>query len=151
MNRGQQRARPGTLDILISFSSENQWKRKKKTQTTTDIDVLSISQKFTQLPGSCLGTLTGVGKREFSFQVSTAAVNTRHLFGFIQMSINLNQAKFMVAAHKPTQWMPDNGKEVAFAGRSNSGKSSAINAITGRKGLAITSKTPGRTTANCVF
>ena len=61
------------------------------------------------------------------------------------MSINLNQAKFIVAAHKPTQWMPDNGKEVAFAGRSNSGKSSAINAITGRKGLAITSKTPGRT------
>lgn len=61
------------------------------------------------------------------------------------MNINLNQANFIVAAHKPAQWMPDNGKEVAFAGRSNSGKSSAINAITGRKGLAITSKTPGRT------
>lgn len=61
------------------------------------------------------------------------------------MNINLNHAKFIVAAHKPAQWMPDDGREVAFAGRSNSGKSSAINAITGRKGLAITSKTPGRT------
>ena len=40
---------------------------------------------------------------------------------------------------------PDRGPEVAFVGRSNSGKSSAINAITGRKGLAFVSKTPGRT------
>ncbi len=61
------------------------------------------------------------------------------------MPISLNQARFIVAAHKPTQWLPDDGREIAFAGRSNSGKSSAINAITARKGLAITSKTPGRT------
>ncbi len=61
------------------------------------------------------------------------------------MTINLNQAKFIVAAHKPTQWLPDEGVEVAFAGRSNSGKSSAINALTGHRKLAITSKTPGRT------
>lgn len=79
------------------------------------------------------------------FLNSAAAVDTGRLLGFTQMNINLNQAKFMVAAHKPAQWMPDNGREVAFAGRSNSGKSSAINAITGRKSLAITSKTPGRT------
>jgi GTP-binding protein len=39
----------------------------------------------------------------------------------------------------------DQGAEVAFAGRSNAGKSSAINAITARNGLARTSKTPGRT------
>lgn len=39
----------------------------------------------------------------------------------------------------------DAGREVAFAGRSNAGKSSAINAITGQKGLARASKTPGRT------
>jgi GTP-binding protein len=45
------------------------------------------------------------------------------------------------AEHFPT----DGGVEVAFAGRSNSGKSSAINAITGRIALARTSKTPGRT------
>ncbi len=61
------------------------------------------------------------------------------------MPIQLNQAQFVVAAHKASQWLPDSGREVAFAGRSNSGKSSAINAITNRKGLAITSKTPGRT------
>ena len=40
---------------------------------------------------------------------------------------------------------PDVGREVAFAGRSNSGKSSAINTITGRNRLAFVSKTPGRT------
>src|SRR5581483_11756230 len=43
------------------------------------------------------------------------------------------------------QYPPDRGAEVAFAGRSNAGKSSAINAILGRQGLARTSKTPGRT------
>ena len=61
------------------------------------------------------------------------------------MNFQLNSAQFIVATHKPSQWLPDNGSEIAFAGRSNSGKSSAINAITGRKGLAIASKTPGRT------
>ena len=61
------------------------------------------------------------------------------------MPVNLNSAKFVTAAHKSSQWMDDVGSEVAFAGRSNSGKSSAINAITGQKRLAITSKTPGRT------
>jgi GTP-binding protein len=43
------------------------------------------------------------------------------------------------------QFPPDEGREVAFAGRSNAGKSSAINAILARNGLARTSKTPGRT------
>ena len=43
------------------------------------------------------------------------------------------------------QFPEDSGREVAFAGRSNSGKSSAINAILVRNGLARTSKTPGRT------
>ena len=61
------------------------------------------------------------------------------------VSLNLNNAKFVTAAHKPSQWMEDEGVEVAFAGRSNSGKSSALNAIVGQKKLAITSKTPGRT------
>lgn len=54
-------------------------------------------------------------------------------------------AKFLVSAAAPGQFPPDQGAEVAFAGRSNSGKSSAINAIVGRQGLARTSKTPGRT------
>lgn len=60
-------------------------------------------------------------------------------------SIDFNQAQYMLAAHYPDQWPEDSGTEVAFAGRSNVGKSSAINTITGRAKLAKTSKTPGRT------
>lgn len=55
------------------------------------------------------------------------------------------QASFMTSAARPGQFVPDRGREVAFAGRSNAGKSSALNAISGRRGLARTSKTPGRT------
>lgn len=54
-------------------------------------------------------------------------------------------AEFIVSAWQPRQFPPDAGTEVAFVGRSNSGKSSALNAITGRRDLARTSKTPGRT------
>jgi len=53
-------------------------------------------------------------------------------------------ALLLSAAHA-RHFPPDLGAEVAFAGRSNAGKSSAINAITGRKALARISKTPGRT------
>ncbi len=52
---------------------------------------------------------------------------------------------FLKSAQKATQFPADSGREVAFAGRSNSGKSSAINAITARRRLARTSKIPGRT------
>jgi len=55
------------------------------------------------------------------------------------------QATFVTGAHKISQLPADEGIEVAFAGRSNSGKSSAINRICGQKSLARTSKTPGRT------
>ena len=51
----------------------------------------------------------------------------------------------MLGAASPGQFPADQGIEVAIAGRSNAGKSSALNTITGRKGLARTSKTPGRT------
>jgi len=51
----------------------------------------------------------------------------------------------MLSVAQPSQFPPDSGWELAMAGRSNAGKSSAINAILGRKGLARTSKTPGRT------
>ena len=54
-------------------------------------------------------------------------------------------ACFLVSAAAPGQFPADAGAEVAFAGRSNAGKSSAINAIAQRQGLARTSKTPGRT------
>ena len=57
----------------------------------------------------------------------------------------LRKAEYHCAAHHRRDWMEDTGAEVAFAGRSNVGKSSAINAITSRKALARTSKTPGRT------
>jgi GTP-binding protein len=55
------------------------------------------------------------------------------------------EARFVSSAHRPGQFIADDGREVAFAGRSNAGKSSAINAVLGRRGLARTSKTPGRT------
>jgi GTP-binding protein len=56
-----------------------------------------------------------------------------------------SQASFLISAAAPAQFPADVGAEVAFVGRSNAGKSSAINAITHRHGLARTSKTPGRT------
>ena len=60
------------------------------------------------------------------------------------------RARFLVAAHAPAQLPPDRGAEVAFAGRSNAGKSSAINALT-RAGLARASKQPGRTRQIVLF
>jgi len=60
------------------------------------------------------------------------------------MHPRLHQAHFLVAATRPKQF-PGDGCEVAFAGRSNVGKSSAINALLNRKKLARTSSTPGRT------
>jgi len=60
-------------------------------------------------------------------------------------SIDFTRASYALAAHRQDQWPPDAGAEVAFAGRSNVGKSSAINAITNRNHLARASKTPGRT------
>lgn len=56
-----------------------------------------------------------------------------------------NQAAFLLSVASPEQLPADNGAEVAFIGRSNVGKSSAINTITSIKGLARSSKTPGRT------
>jgi len=55
------------------------------------------------------------------------------------------RAKFLISAGKLSQLPADEGYEVAFAGRSNAGKSSAINVLTGNQQLARTSKTPGRT------
>lgn len=54
-------------------------------------------------------------------------------------------AKFILSAASPDQFPSDSGKEVAVAGRSNAGKSSAINVIVNRRQFARTSKTPGRT------
>lgn len=56
-----------------------------------------------------------------------------------------NRAAFLLSAVELDQLPNDKGSEIAFIGRSNSGKSSAINTITGIKNLARASKTPGRT------
>lgn len=61
------------------------------------------------------------------------------------MSELYRSAHYTVSATQLSQLPPDSGFEVAFAGRSNAGKSSAINTITGIKALARISKTPGRT------
>jgi len=60
-------------------------------------------------------------------------------------SLNFRATSFLISAAKLSQCPDDTGGEVAFAGRSNAGKSSAINCLTGNKKLARTSKTPGRT------
>ncbi len=56
-----------------------------------------------------------------------------------------HQARFIGSASNLTNSPADQGLEIAFAGRSNAGKSSAINALTGQNSLARISKTPGRT------
>jgi len=61
------------------------------------------------------------------------------------MNNRYHKLNFSLSVNKLNQLPDDNGYEVAFAGRSNAGKSSAINAITQNKKLARISKTPGRT------
>jgi GTP-binding protein len=56
-----------------------------------------------------------------------------------------SEARFLASAGGPADFPPPGPPEVAFAGRSNVGKSSAINALLGRRRLAFTSKMPGRT------
>lgn len=66
-------------------------------------------------------------------------VRHRHL------TATMTVAKFLTSASDPRGFPQDDIPEVAFVGRSNSGKSSAINVITGARKLARVSKTPGRT------
>jgi len=56
-----------------------------------------------------------------------------------------NRVRYLLSVGELAQLPPDRGAEVAFAGRSNAGKSSALNALCGRRGIAFVSKTPGRT------
>ena len=69
--------------------------------------------------------------------------------------IHFQKAHFLISApdirHLDKHLPPESGIEVAFAGRSNAGKSSALNRLTRQKGLARTSKTPGRTQLINVF
>jgi GTP-binding protein len=59
--------------------------------------------------------------------------------------VDFHQARYLISASTLKQCPADNALEVAFVGRSNAGKSSAINMLTGQTKLARTSKTPGRT------
>jgi len=61
------------------------------------------------------------------------------------MANPFNRASYLLSAHNFRQLPPDGGNEVAFAGRSNAGKSSALNALCQQNALARVSKTPGRT------
>ncbi len=63
----------------------------------------------------------------------------------MRMSQLIERARYLLSAHNARQLPPDGGFEVAFAGRSNAGKSSALNALTRQNALARVSKTPGRT------
>src|ERR1700759_4508500 len=57
----------------------------------------------------------------------------------------LAQAAYAISVHDPRELPPPGVPEIAFAGRSKAGKSSAINTLAGRRRLAFVSKTPGRT------
>jgi GTP-binding protein len=61
------------------------------------------------------------------------------------MSSVYARARYISSAYKIDQLVDDEGIEIAFAGRSNAGKSTAINRLTRQKNLCKTSKTPGRT------
>ena len=60
-------------------------------------------------------------------------------------NIDYRRARFLISAPALRNCPADHGAEIAFCGRSNSGKSSALNALTDQRKLARTSKTPGRT------
>ncbi len=66
-------------------------------------------------------------------------------------TIHLTKATFTLSAPDIRKLPEDSGIEVAFAGRSNAGKSSALNTLTNQRGLARISKTPGRTQLINVF
>lgn len=111
-------------------SSKTAWPRKKSVRYSLSPRVFSLNPFIAN--GERLYTNPLVSSIEAGLCPAPAMAFLQHL-------------EFLKSAQKPNQFPPDSGCEVAFSGRSNSGKSSAINAITARRGLARTSKTPGRT------
>src|SRR5262249_40954745 len=93
----------------------------------------------TSMPATRAGAASGIlGLPMTSTDFTRAEIEAgRRLFA--------GQWHFVAAAGSPASLPPMRGIEIAFAGRSNVGKSSLINALTGRKNLARISRTPGRT------
>jgi GTP-binding protein len=75
------------------------------------------------------------------FTVARPRVATGTATGLLPLA----SATFTLSVHDPRELPRPGAPEIAFAGRSNAGKSSAINALAGRRRLAFASKTPGRT------
>lgn len=84
-------------------------------------------------------------KTQVATSINTSTTNEELLVTHALPQFAFNTASFTQSASKLSNCPPDRGIEIAFAGRSNAGKSSAINSITQNKKLARTSKTPGRT------
>lgn len=81
-------------------------------------------------------------KQKISYEKKTDSV----IDTYTSQALNwLRQAEFLMSAPKLSLCVEDTGYEIAFAGRSNAGKSSAINTLTNQKQLARASKRPGRT------
>lgn len=79
-------------------------------------------------------------------KITYAKKEDQALAPYTQQALNwLRQAEFLMSAPKLSICVEDTGYEIAFAGRSNAGKSSAINTLTNQKQLARASKRPGRT------
>ncbi len=81
-------------------------------------------------------------KQKISYEKKTDPAITEYA---VQALNWLRKAEFLMSAPKLSLCVEDSGYEIAFAGRSNAGKSSAINALTNQKQLARASKKPGRT------
>lgn len=81
-------------------------------------------------------------KQKISYEKKSDPVITEYAVRALNW---LRKAEFLMSAPKLSLCVEDSGYEIAFAGRSNAGKSSAINALTNQKQLARASKRPGRT------
>src|SRR5688572_15691084 len=91
---------------------------------------------------------TGEDKHGSPVLYSTALTpcqTQRQIWVHIQQPMIAPSVEYLASAHKLEELLPDRGREAAFVGRSNAGKSSAINALANRHRLAFVSKTPGRT------
>lgn len=77
--------------------------------------------------------------------LESRAVSIQTVIDFVLSSMKIASAEFVKSAFSMDHWTTDGLPEIAFLGRSNVGKSSLINSLLGRKGLARTSNTPGRT------